>query len=157
MEDRIKKLELITKRLARRSKKHVAALITPYPISNAVFGDEVRGTVLHYMFPCGGKIVKGAIDLGKKPKQGIVISFELMGTETGTSKTFVIDSKRLVVDLDIKVSAFDKLKITVSYVAEKPGDNLREFWTSFLWVPEVKDVEVKRYLIDKLDNDLPEE
>ncbi len=157
MEDKIKHLEMVTKRLARRSRKKTVALITPYPISNAVLGDEVKGIVLRYMFPCGGTITKGVIDLGKKPKQEVAITFALMGDETGTSNVFVLTKKRLVIKPDIKASAFDRLTISISYKAEKPEDAVTEFWTSFLWVPTVKDVEVKSYLIDELENDLLEE
>jgi len=154
MEDRIKKLEIITKRLSRRAKKQTSALITPYPISNAVIGEKVEGEVLHYMFPCEGKITKGVIDLGKKPKQSIIVSISLMGEEIGKSREFIISKKRLIITPNIKVNTFDKLTISVSYEAEKLDDNITEFWTAFLWVPEVKDVEVKSFLLDEIEDDL---
>jgi len=156
-EKRIDFIEKMITRLSRRQRKKTVALITPYPISNAVIGDEVKGVVLRYMFPCEGVITKGVIDLGKKPKQEVAITFALMGDETGTSKVFVLTKKRLVIKPDIKASAFDRLTISISYKSEKPEDAVTEFWTSFLWVPTVKDVEVKSYLIDELENDLLEE
>ena len=153
MEDRIKRLELITKRLARRERKHSIALITPFPISNAVFGDKVEGTVLRYMFPCEGTLTKGAIDFGKKPKSGISMKISLTGDIGGSSRTFVIDRKREVVDIDIPVTLFDRLTIDISYSFDKPEDNINEFWVSFLWVPTTSDIEIKRFLNKEIENE----
>jgi len=157
MEKRIKQLEMITTRLARRSKKTASALITPYPISNAVFGEEVRDSVLRYMFPCDGEITKGVIDIGKRPKQEVLVTLSLMGNEVGEAKVYIVDKKRLLVTPAMKVKTADKLTVTISYKNEKPEDNITEFWACFLWVPSVKEVEVKQHLIDALDNDLLEE
>jgi hypothetical protein len=156
MEERIKKLELITTRLSRRSKTHAKTLISPYPISNAVFGDAITGTILTYMFPCDGKIVKSAIDLGKKPRQEVYISISMMGKESGESVTMIMSKRRESIEPNIIVSMFDKLTIAVSYKVEKPEDALTEIWTSLLWVPTVKDVVAKSYLIEELENDILE-
>ena len=156
MEKRIKQLEVITRRLMLRSKKKTSALITPYPISNALISEEVKGVVLRYMFPCGGKITKGVIDLGKVPKQNVTVGINLMGKERGESRVFILDKKNLIITPNIKVDTLDKLTISISYEADKPENNIIEFWTTFLWVPEVKDIEVKSFLIDKIENDLLE-
>ena len=154
MEERIKQLELIVKRLMRRSRKHSIALITPYPISNSVFGEKVEGTVLRYMFPCEGRLTRGAIDFGKKPKQGISVTVSLMGDSGGRSKTFVLDRKREIVDMDIPVEPFDRLSIEISYTVAKPEDVLTEFWTSFLWLPTTREVEIKQMLNEEIENDI---
>ena len=157
-EKRIAFIERIVTRLTRRTNKTAKALLTPYPISNAVISEEVKGVVLRYMFPCEGKITKGVIDIGKRPKQDVVVSVSLMGEEKGESRDFILTKRRLVIEPGIKVSTFNQLAISISYEAEKPEDNITEFWTAFLWVPEVKEVEVKSLLIDELDNnDLSEE
>ena len=49
MEKRLKQLEMVTQRLARRSKKTTSAILTPYPISNAVSGEVVKCVVLKYI------------------------------------------------------------------------------------------------------------
>lgn len=145
-EDRLSKLELITNRLSRRTNKVSSALITPYPISNAVIGDKIEGDVLRYMFPCDGVITKGAIDLGVRPKDSIVITVELASELSKTSKSFTLDKRRLTISPEIEVSTFDRLTVSVS-----PNTVITEFWISLLWVPKVKDVVVKSFLIDELE------
>jgi hypothetical protein len=157
MEDRVKKLETIVTRLSRRQRKTSSAIITPFPISNAVFGEEVKGAVLRYMFPCEGKIVKGAIDLGKKPKQNVTVSISLIGELAGKSVAAIMSKRKVTVEPNIEVSAFDRLTISISYDAEKPENNITEFWVSFLWVPSVKDTVAKSYLIEELENDISKE
>ena len=156
-EGRVAFIEKVVSRLARRTNKSATVLISPYPISNAVFGEKVDGIVLSYMFPCGGRITKGAVDLGKKPKQDISVVVSLMGEETGESKTFVLTKRRLTMKPDIEVKTFDRLEVSISYEAVKPEDNLTEFWASLLWVPTIKDVVAKSFLIDELENDILQE
>lgn len=154
----IKKLERINKRLQRKAKagRKNSAFITPFPISNAVFGDEVKGVVLQYMFPCEGKITKGAIDIGKKPKQDVVITLKLLNDEGGESKIFALIRKRLSTPIDVKVKEFDKVTISIDYNSDKPEDNIKEVWTSFLWVPTTRDVEVKSFMVSELEKALEE-
>ena len=156
MEDRLDKLELITKRLARRAKTHSKAIISPYPISNAVFGEKVEGTVMRYMFPCEGTITKGAIDLGKKPKQDVSVTISMIGKESGKSVTAIMTKRREIVVPNIDVSTFDQLTVSISYKNEKPEDAITEFWASLLWIPSVKDVVAKSFLIEELENDILE-
>lgn len=157
MEDKLKRLEKITERLQRRQRTKNSAFITPFPISNAIFGEGIKGIILQYMFNCEGRITKGAIDLGKKPKQDIVVKLELMNESGGESKVFVMTRKRLSTVIDIKVKEFDKITISIDYTSAKPEDNITEVWSSFLWVPTTRDVDVKSFLISELENDLPEE
>ena len=155
-EKRIAFIEKVVARLSRRARKTATAMTSPYPISNAVFGDKVEGVMLRYMFPCEGEITKGAIDLGKKPKQGITVNVSIMGEEVGESKDFVLTKRRLSIDPMIKVKAFDRLTVTISYTSEKPENDLTEFWASLLWVPTVKDAVAKSFLIEELDNGILE-
>lgn len=150
MEKRIEKLEIITKRLMRRSGKRNAALITPYPISNAVFGEKLEGSILRYMFPCDGVITKGFIRLGKKPKTLISFEIKLFNEEGSTSKGFTVDKQFLLVQPDIKVSAGDCIEIKIASEEEV----VTEVWIAFLWVPSVNNVEVKKFLIEDMEDDL---
>ncbi len=156
-EKRIAFIERVVTRLSRRARKTATAVTSPYPISNAVFGDKVEGVVLRYMFPCEGEITKGAIDLGKKPKQGITVNVSIMGEETGESKDFVLTRRRLSIEPNIKVNTFDRLTVTISYTSEKPENDLTEFWASLLWVPTSKSAVAKSFLIKELENDMAEE
>ena len=156
MEKRIKQLEMVTQRLARRSKKTTSAILTPYPISNAVSGEVVKGVVLKYLFPCKGTISKCVIDIGKRPKQDITIVIGIINDEKGSSKTIVLNKIRIATDLKLNVDIYDKLSISISYEVEKEVDNITDFWVSLLWTPTVKDTVIKQFLIDEIEHDLEE-
>lgn len=148
MEKRLAKTEVAINRLARRSRKVATGLITPYPISNAVFRDDIQGTVLTYMFPCDGVISKGAVKLGEKPKGTVQINFELVG-EIGTmAQGTTLNRIRNFITLNIKVLAGDCLKVDLTTTPDHP---VNEIWISLLWKPSIKDVEAKSFLIDELD------
>jgi len=153
--DEIKRLEMIARRLERRATKKKSAFITPIPISNGVAGECVEGVILRYMFPCDGKITKAAILFDKKPKQSVVVEFDLMGLQSGVSSSVVVDKKKYSFEPDINVSAFDCLTVRLSYdVDEKvPENNVKEVWTAFLWTPSIADVEVKSFLIKEMEKD----
>ena len=147
---RIEQLELVTKRLMRRASKRAVALITPYPISNAVFGEKVEGPILRYMFPCDGIVTKGFVRLGAKPKKSISLEVKMFNDLNSAMKGFALERKSLSIEPNIPVKAGDCLEI--SLIANE--EIVTEIWISFLWKPEMKDVEVKSYLIEELENDI---
>ncbi len=148
--DRLGKLEMITERLMRRTHKKAIGLITPYPISNAVFGDKVEGIILRYMFPCDGVISKGMIRFGVKPKKEVTVKVEIFNDERTSSKGFVVDRKVLAVEPNLSVSGGDCLTVSIS-PSEMP---ITEVWIAFLWTPTTSDVEVKSFLITELEKDV---
>ena len=150
MEDRVKQLEMVTTRLMRRSGKRAAVLITPYPISNAVFGEKVEGPVLRYMFPCDGVVTKGFVRLGKKPKTNVMLGVKMFNESGSASKGFSLERKFLSIQPNLTVIAGDCLEISLD-----PGEEIvTELWISFLWRPTVRDIEAKSYLIEELEDDL---
>ena len=151
MEERIKKLELITERLMRRAGKRHTALITPYPISNAVFGESVEGSILRYMFPCGGTITKGMVRINPEAK-GATLAIGIKTGLVSKIQTVILDKWINTIIMNIPVIAGDCIDIQIQR-AEKP---LTEVWISFLWTPIVKDIEAKSFLIEELENDLQE-
>ena len=153
-QERISFIELVVTRLARRARKKAIALITPYPISNAVFGKDVRGVILRYMFPCEGTITKGLIVLGRKPDTGVSIGVKISNDIHVDSKGYIITRKSLLVEPGISVDSGDRLEISINPVTEK--DIVTEAWTSFLWIPSVRDIEAKSFLIDELEEGLLE-
>ena len=147
---RVEDLEMITKRLMRRVSKRVVVLITPYPISNAVFGEKVEGPILRYMFPCEGIITKGIVRLGVKPKSPIILNIKMFNDSKSASKGFAVDKRSLSIEPDLPVVAGDCLEISLD-----PGvETVTEIWISFLWKPTVKDVEAKSYLMEEIEDDL---
>jgi len=147
---RIEHLEVVTQRLMRRASKRTVALITPYPISNAVFGEKVEGAILRYMFPCDGTVTKGFIRLNEKPKKGVNVEVKLFNDIGSTMKGFILDRKTLFIEPKIDVKAGDCLEISLT-----PSEEIvTGIWISFLWKPEMKDIEVKSYLIEELEDDM---
>ena len=147
---RVEDLEMITKRLMRRASKKSVALITPYPISSAVFGEDVKGVILRYMFPCDGIISKGMFRLGAKPKKEVLGVAKIFNDEIQQSKGFTITKKSLKADLEIEIKSGDCLEVSITSVDEV----LTEVWVAFLWKPTMSDVEVKSFLIEELENDI---
>ena len=151
MEQRIKKLETIVARLSRRQRKVASAIVSPYPISNCVAGEEVKGEVLRYMFACDGEISKGAVSLDAKPKSNASVTLTIESELGGSAKSYIVDKKNLVFEPNIKVKQFDKL--TVTFYPTIPEDKIKEVWVSLLWAPTVKDAKIKNFLIDELEKE----
>ena len=147
---RIEQLETITTRLMRRAGKRTTALITPYPISNAVFGEKIEGSVLRYMFPCDGTVTKGIVRLGKKPKINITLDVKMFNELGSSPKGFSLEKKLSFIQPNLPVIAGDCLEISL----EPSEEPVTEIWISFLWKPTMKDVEAKSYLIEELEDDL---
>ena len=152
MEPRIKKLEKVTERLARRSRKVVTGLITPYPISNTVIGADIKGDVLKYMFPCPGVITKGVVRLGEKPKGLVSLEASLVSEVTSSARGFVIERMLTKMDINLEVIAGDCLTVSLTGNSDHP---VKEIWISFLWTPAVREVEAKSFLIEELEKDIP--
>lgn len=149
---RIEDLEIITRRLMRRATKRIVGLVTPYPISSAVFGDAVKGPILRYMFPCDGTITRGFIKLGNKPKNPIALIIKVFSNQKSEAKGFEVEKRALSIEPKLSVTAGDCLEISL-----EPGDEVvTEVWISFLWKPEMKDAEAKSFLIEELENGISE-
>lgn len=157
IEPRIKKVEITLERLARRSRKKMTAILTPYPISNAVFGEKVDGPILRYFFPCEGRVTKGAIDFGKKPKVPVTLTVDLLTGLGGESKVFILDKRLTILTFNTEIKEFSKLTASISYENENPNQDITEVWIGFLWIPTMKDVEAKSFLFEELENDLDQE
>ena len=134
----------------RRSSKRSIALITPYPISNAVFGERVEGVILRYMFPCDGFVTKGFVRLGAKPKKSIMLGVKLFNDTGLAAKGFALEKKTFSINPDLHVTAGDCMEITL----DSSEEVVTEIWVSFLWRPTVKDVEAKSYLNEEIEDDI---
>lgn len=153
-EKRMDHMEKIVTRVARRHHAaNIKALVTPFPISNAVFGEKVEGVILRYMFPSDGEITKGIIKFGKKPKNEVYIGFKLSGDYEIESKGYNIIKKTILVEPGLGVKAGDCLEVSIQ---PDEADPVTEIWISFLWIPTVGEAYIKQVLISELEKDLPE-
>ena len=149
MEERVKKLETIATRLMRRANKVSKAFLSPYPISNAVFGNDVKGTILCYMFPCNGTVSKGFVRFGSKPKGSVNIDIQISNDSKSSNAGVVLDKKISTIEPNLSVTGGDCLKIVMTPLNETI---ITEVWISFLWIPTIEDSEIKRFLISELES-----
>lgn len=148
--NRLDKLEIMVNRLSRRSVKKMSAIITPVPISNCVIGEEVKGDILKYLFPCPGTIVKGGIFLPEKLESGAAVVLTIEGSTGNKSRSYQITRRNMILEPNIKTDTWDRL--TISFHTINPEkDKVNEVWIALLWTPKVKDATIKNYLIEKLD------
>ena len=147
---RVEELEIIVNRLMRRTGKRTSALITPYPISGAVFGELVKGSVIRYMFPCEGKITKFMVRLGSKPKNPVVINIKSFNDLSAKANGYAIDKKITNIQLDISTGAGDCLDVTI----DPKEETVTECWVSFLWTPLIREVEAKSFLMKEMEDDI---
>lgn len=145
-EEKVNKLLKMVERLSRRSVKHSVAVIPPIPISCCVSGD-IDGTIFRYMFSCIGTINKLGVVLDRKPDSTISIILNLDGEDGSSSKSYYIDKKSRIIDLDISVKSLDRLSIDVN----SDRNDINEVWIALLWTPSIKSSTIQQHLIDKLD------
>ena len=148
-EKRIAFIERVVTRLARRSKKTAEAIVTPYPISNCIAGEDVSGTILKYMFVSRGNIGKGLIRFNKKLNSGVRITVLIENDMDGQSKSYIANRNQMLVKPNLEVYSGDRLTISVSPV--DPNEHLSEVWIAFLWTPHIGEATIKSFLLDKLD------
>ena len=148
-EKRIAFIERVIMRLSTRLRKHTIALITPYPISNAVFGEDVKGVVLRYMFPCDGILTKGMIDIGKKLTAGATVELDVFDEKSSELKSYTMSSKRFPLDINLEIKSGDCLEVFINPVDSR--EKITEAWVSLLWTPSMKDVEVKSFLLNEIE------
>lgn len=140
----------MVQRLNRRTSNAVRAIYTPYPISNASIGDDVRGSILKYLFPCKGKITKGMVYLDKEYEdtQVTISIFSEEGISRAHSYKIERDDS---VNIDMDLSAGDRVDVSLS-----GKDPVKECWISFLWIPTISDIETKKFLFDEIEKDTQE-
>lgn len=153
IEDRVSRLESVVRKVAMRSKKVASAIITPYPISSSFYGDDVRGTILRYMFPCNGSVTKGMIKFGAKPKKGVAVDLKLSNRSRSDVRSFTISTAYALVEPSprFEISAGDCLEISLSPSAE---EQITEVWIAMLWTPSVTNVDIHEVLIEELEKGL---
>jgi len=151
MKERIEKLELITDRLMRRSRKVAKAIITPFPISSCVKEENIKGDVLHYMFPGDGVITKGIIRFnGLKLKDGIKVTIKLENSLGSNIKQFIVEKPLFKISPNIGILSGDCLTISAETVNQEAA--LTELWAAFLWVPHISETNIKNCLINELES-----
>ena len=148
--------EKIIERLKRRVQKVAKAMVSPFPISSAVKGDDVSGDILRYLFCADGKITKGRVFFPAKPKEAFQLEVKIENEEGGNSVFYSVSKRTAAVEPNIEVKAGDRLTISVISLSD---DLVTECWVSFLWLPTVADADAKTFLMQELEveDDIPSE
>ena len=158
-EKRISFIERVVSQMARRSKKTTSAIITPYPISSCTIGEDVKGDILRYLFCAKGVLKKLLIVLGNKPSTGVSVDISISNDAGGSTKNYIVTKKTSIFEPAIEVFSSDKLSVSISPI-DPEKDKVTEVWVAFMWVPSIGEAEIKKCLIDSLEeeaDDLSEE
>lgn len=161
-EQKFSRIEKVVDRLTRRERKTASAMVTPYPISNCFTGD-IGGPVIKYMFVAKGLITKGQIEFNVKPKEGVRVTVAVKNDLGTTERSYNLTKKTTLVEPNMSVFSGDKLVVSAELLdAEKEKDKegtmlLNEVWCSFLWLPDVKETEIKQMLLDEVYEDTLED
>jgi hypothetical protein len=147
VEKRIDTIEKLIPRMAIRSKKQSIAIIPPVPLSAYAEGESVNGVIFRSML-FKGKITKGAIRFGAKPKGDVVIDIRILDDSGGITGSIITNKIRNFSDFDLNTS--DGSILEVSITPMNPEDKIQKVWLGILWTPYIGDAQVKNYLIDEL-------
>ena len=148
MEERIKSLEKQVARLQRKQPKKIMAALTPYPISNCVTGENVEGPILRYMFSATGRITKGLVRITNSMKSGAEVEVCISSDIGREHRVYNMSRQSILIEPDFEVYSGDRMTIFIT--PAEPEEKITEVWTSFLWIPNIKEVEVKKFLISEL-------
>ena len=148
LEEQMKHVDTILKRMSMKLHKTITGVITPFPISGYV-SNPIDKVVLRYMFPADGKITVGGTFIESIPKEGIDIYLNIHRVDGNIdSKSIFVKKQSVMIKPDVDVFCGDRLVISID---SKGGESVSGVWTSFLWVPNIRDSEVKKFLIDDLE------
>ena len=147
LEEQMKHVDTVLKRFSRRLHKTVVGVIPPYPISGYV-QSSIDGVVLRYMFPAEGRIILGALHIEEMPKSGVDVYAVVHLEDIHKSEVFFTKKASVLIRPDIDVVARSRLTLSVKAKGEEQVSGI---WASLLWVPEIKDSVIKRFLVDGLD------
>ncbi len=147
LEEQMKSVDVILKQMSGKLQKTVVGIITPFPISG--YTDvPVNSVVLRYMFPADGKVTIGFAFVENMPECGVDIYINLHRGDAVDSVSIFTKKQTITVEPDIEVFAGDRLVVSMKV---KGQGEVTGIWISFLWVPKIKDAEVKQFLIDDLE------
>ena len=148
LEEQMKFVDMVLDRLNRRKRKVAKGLITPFPISNFV-DFPVEGVVLKYMFPANGQLLYGGMFIEQMPKDGVDILFTLQVDNNYKSESMFTKNNTFTIRPNIDIYSGSRLTVTVTPKVE--GNEISSVWTSFLWAPKMKELVIKKVLIDELE------
>ena len=147
IEEQMKHVDVILKRMSLKLHKTVVGVITPFPISGYA-SVPVNKVVLRYMFPADGTITIGVAFIENMPAEGIDIYINLHRGDAVESTSVFTKKQAVMVEPDAEVIVGDRLVVSID---PKGQGEVSGIWTSFLWTPKIRNAEIRQYLIDDLE------
>ena len=145
LKKQMESVDKILKAYSYRLRKTATGFVTPFPISKY---SDLSGTVLRYMFPIGGKITVGGVYIEEMPKSGVDIKVTVCSGPLCDSKSVTSKKNPVAVMPDFEVFPGTRLVVEISPANDK--ETASGIWIAFLWVPKVKDTEIKQFLVEDL-------
>lgn len=149
IEKRVKYIETILRRLARRVHKKTSVMLSPVPMSAYMTGENLSGLTLYKSLMFKGKLIKGFVEFGVKPKDEVMLHISVIGVNHADSYSFKTNRKRIGADLNIPVDNGSTLSFSVE--ASNPEEVIREVSVTVLWTPDISNAEVKSFAIEELE------
>jgi hypothetical protein len=141
-EERFRLVDVELHRLKKRSQKVVSILVPPFPISEYV---KTSGVIFRYLFACNGSVKHIAVFIEKMPKGGVELSVSLAHGNTVTTESVLVKKQNLVLDLRYSIKAGDRV------IVECLNNEASGFWIGMSMIPSVKECDVHKEMIDKLE------
>ena len=156
VEEKIDHIERILRSFRMRLGKRVVGVIPPTVIPAYSPFPSKTGRLMFCVFPAYGKVVKGAIAVGKyNSKKTVRFSCNLTGPNHSLHRRF--DTRRPVeiFDLDMEVSPGDVMYLEVLDTCDE-GHIVEDVYVSVLYHVSVPDSYTKEFLIEDFLRSLDE-
>lgn len=136
----------ILTRFQRKLRKVVVGLAPAVPIYAYCLEVPPDGTLLRYMFPVQGRILKVMVRVvGAKTDKPILIRVELMGSPKGQYAEFVLKRELTSLLLDFPVEEGDRL------IVSTPETSFAGIELSALFVSSVRVGDVHKVMVEELE------
>ncbi len=154
VEEKIDHIEIILQRFQRRLHKTVIGAIPPIPVQSHADHPKEDGGIVKHILPADGRIMKGAIAVGKYSSSKAVQFDCLVQRMDGSSasQSFKTRKHAHVVGLDLEVKAGDLLSISTPSAKDEKGNwIIEDIWVAILYEIAMKESVLKKHLIDSLE------
>ena len=154
VEKKLQHVEKILQRFQRRLHKTVISAIPPIPIQGHVDHPKDDGGIVKHILPADGKIIKGAIAVGKYNSNKAVQFDCLVQRMDGSSasQSFKTRKHAHVIDLSLDINAGDLLSISTPFAKDDKGKWVAEdIWVAILYGIAIKESVLEKHLVDKLE------
>jgi len=154
--DKLIHVEEVLRSLLRRNNARSVAMIPPMPFSLVVDRPDEVGTVMRYMFPADGTVVRASVfiehmplDDKKKPMREVPIFIKIFGSTRTMTHEILVKRFPTSVDLDYPVSTGTRMEVSFASNLDVSG-----IWIGMLYRISPSFNEVKRVLTTDLEREL---